>query len=35
LDEQENEEEDDVGAVDEYMLKWVEEDWAFFIAYRA
>lgn len=25
------EEEDEVGAVDEYMLKWVEEDWDFFV----
>ena len=31
--EAEVEDEDDVGAVDEYMLKWVEEDWESFVNY--
>ena len=33
--EEEFEDEDDVGAVDEFMLRWVEEDWTFFASYRA
>ncbi|WWC61953.1 uncharacterized protein I303_104539 [Kwoniella dejecticola CBS 10117] len=28
-------EDDGIGAVDEYMLKWVEEDWSYFITFRA
>ena len=34
-DEEVDYEEDDIGAVDEYMLQWVEEDWAFFTTYKA
>ncbi|WVR06838.1 hypothetical protein IAU60_003874 [Kwoniella sp. DSM 27419] len=31
----EEEEEDDVGGVEEFMLKWVEQDWDYFVGYRA
>ena len=32
-DGEEEEEEGDVGAVDEYMLRWVEENWDYFVNY--
>ncbi|WVQ99637.1 hypothetical protein IAU59_006776 [Kwoniella sp. CBS 9459] len=35
-DEEDGEEEDDgIGGVEEYMLRWVEEDWEWFVSYRA
>ncbi|WWC69976.1 uncharacterized protein I206_103920 [Kwoniella pini CBS 10737] len=33
--EEADEEDDGIGAVDEYMLHWVEEDWNYFISFRA
>ena len=34
-DEEVDYEEDDIGAVDEYMHQWVEDYWAFFTSYKA
>ncbi|WWC89087.1 uncharacterized protein L201_004005 [Kwoniella dendrophila CBS 6074] len=34
-EEEEEYEDDGIGGIDEYMLKWVEEDWSWFISYRA